>query len=115
MKAIEPCTNYDSRHSCFDGEPSYVCTGCLNREPIDETQGFVFGSGQINCENFKTEQSEEGNMEKQKIFTVKFYVDRSWIDDGYNITNESAKEMLSASLPYAYQNEIDAKVISVSK
>ena len=49
----------------------------------------------------------------KRKFIVEFEVDQSWIDDGFDITDESALEMLSNALPYAYvDTELSAKVVS---
>jgi len=44
-------------------------------------------------------------------WTVEFEVDESWIADGFNITDQSACEMLWNALKYALGKEINAKVI----
>ena len=44
-------------------------------------------------------------------WTVKFSVDTSWVEDGFNLTDDKAKEMLEIMLPFAYGSELGAKVI----
>ena len=43
-------------------------------------------------------------------WTVEFSVSENWVEDGFNITDETAKEMLANYLSYAYGYELDAKV-----
>lgn len=44
-------------------------------------------------------------------WTVEFAVDSSWVADGFDLTDERAKEMLAYDLRYAYGHELGAKVI----
>ena len=44
-------------------------------------------------------------------WTVEFAVDSSWVADGFDLTDERAKEMLNGDLSYAYGHELNAKVI----
>lgn len=44
-------------------------------------------------------------------YTVEFSIDDSWIADGFDLTDERAKEMLARNLPYAFNHELNAKVI----
>ena len=44
-------------------------------------------------------------------WTVEFAVDSSWVADGFDLTDERAKEMLNGDLRYAYGHELSAKVI----
>jgi hypothetical protein len=44
-------------------------------------------------------------------WTVRFSVDPKWIEDGFNLTDEVAKELLANHLPFAYGHELSAKVI----
>lgn len=44
-------------------------------------------------------------------WTVVFSVDESWVADGFDLDDARAKNMLSSDLDYAYDWEIDAKVI----
>lgn len=51
-------------------------------------------------------------MTKKFKWTVEFSVDPYWVEDGFNITDESALEMLSSDLTYAnIGTELKAKVI----
>ena len=44
-------------------------------------------------------------------WTVEFAVDSSWVADGFDLTDERAKEMLNQDLRYAYGHELGAKVL----
>lgn len=44
-------------------------------------------------------------------WTVRLSVSPTWIEDGFNLTDEKAKEMLESVLPFAYGSELSAKVI----
>ncbi len=44
-------------------------------------------------------------------WTVEIEVDESWVADGFDLTDERAKEMLANEITGAFNNEIDAKVI----
>lgn len=50
-------------------------------------------------------------MSKAYTWTVKFTVSENWVEDGFNLTDETAREMLANYLPYAYGFELDATVI----
>ena len=43
-------------------------------------------------------------------WTVEFSVSENWVEDGFNLTEETAKEMLSNFLPFAYGHELQATV-----
>ena len=43
-------------------------------------------------------------------WTVEFSVDSTWVADGFDLTDERAKEMLNNDLKYAYGHELKAKV-----
>ena len=45
-------------------------------------------------------------------WVVEFSVDMRWIADGFNLTDELAKEMIERQLPYSYVAETSARVIS---
>lgn len=51
-------------------------------------------------------------MPKPYTWTVELTVDASWVADGFDLSDERAKEMLNRELPFAYGHEIAAKVIS---
>ena len=38
---------------------------------------------------------------------VEFSVSENWVEDGFNLTDETAKEMLANYLSYAYGYELD--------
>lgn len=44
-------------------------------------------------------------------WTVEFSVDSSWVADGFDLTDERAKEMLASDLGYAYGHELKARVL----
>ena len=44
-------------------------------------------------------------------WTVEFTVDSSWVADGFDLTDDRAKEMLNNDLRYAYGHELGAKVV----
>ena len=53
MTKIKPCCNYDTLHLMYNGEPSFTCKNCLNREPVDKgINKFTFPEGKVNCKNF---------------------------------------------------------------
>lgn len=45
-------------------------------------------------------------------WTVEFTVDKTWVEDGFNLTDEKATEMLNKVLAFAYSHEVKAKVLS---
>lgn len=45
-------------------------------------------------------------------WTVEFTVDKSWVADGFNLTEERAQDMIASALSAAYNHEIGAKVIA---
>jgi hypothetical protein len=49
-------------------------------------------------------------MSKLK-WTVEFYVDKSWVAEGFEMTDGCAFDMLAGELPWATDVELDAKVI----
>lgn len=51
----KPCTNFKTKHPLWDGSPSCVCTGCLNRLPIRDNGKLILSDGKENCKNFKTQ------------------------------------------------------------
>lgn len=44
-------------------------------------------------------------------WTVEFTVDKTWVEDGFEMTDERAHAMIQEVLPYAYPSETKAKVI----
>jgi hypothetical protein len=44
-------------------------------------------------------------------WTVRLSVDKTWVEDGFDLTDERAKDMLRNELPQAYDFEVAAKVI----
>ena len=51
--------------------------------------------------------------QKRKFkWTVEFTVDRTWVEDGFNLCPETVEKMLDAVLAYAYSHERSGKVLS---
>jgi len=48
-------------------------------------------------------------------WTVEFEVDASWVADGFNLTDERARDMLSNEIPYARPDELCAKVVRMPR
>lgn len=48
---------------------------------------------------------------KKFTWTVEFTVDETWVEDGFDLTDERAHLMIQNDLTYAYPSEISAKVI----
>lgn len=44
-------------------------------------------------------------------WTVEFEVDEAWVADGFDLTDDRAKDMLARDLGWAYGHELGAKVI----
>ena len=44
-------------------------------------------------------------------WVLEIEVNENWVEDGFNLNNDSAKEMLGQILPFAYGHEYNAKVI----
>jgi len=42
---------------------------------------------------------------------IEVEVDETWVEDGFNLTDDSAKELVANALPFAYGHEFSAKVI----
>lgn len=45
-------------------------------------------------------------------WTVEIQVHKTWVEDGFELTNERAHGMLAKALPYANNAELKAKVLS---
>lgn len=50
-------------------------------------------------------------MSRQK-WVIEIEVDDVWVEDGFDIDDERAHQMLAEHLPYAKGNELGAKVVS---
>lgn len=52
-------------------------------------------------------------MKKRKLkWVVEFSVDRVWVEDGFDLTQERALDMLAHDLTFAYiDDELEAKII----
>ena len=46
------------------------------------------------------------------VWIAAFGVDRVWVEDGFDLTDERAKNMLAEHVAWAYNHELDAKVIA---
>jgi hypothetical protein len=44
-------------------------------------------------------------------WVVEFEVTENWVEDGFDIDEDRAQDMLANALPYAYGHELKAKVI----
>ena len=44
-------------------------------------------------------------------WVVEFEVTETWVEDGFDINEDRAQDMLANALPYAYGHELKAKVI----
>ena len=44
-------------------------------------------------------------------WVVEFEVTQNWVEDGFEIDSDRAKDMLANALPFAYGSELKAKVI----
>lgn len=47
----------------------------------------------------------------RRVYTVVFEIDQVWIDDGFDLSDSEAKDMLWERLPWANDHEIDAHVV----
>jgi hypothetical protein len=46
-------------------------------------------------------------------YIIEVSIDEKWIEDGFDLrTEQDIKNLLKARLPYAYDNEVEGKVIS---
>lgn len=57
-------------------------------------------------------EGQENNEPKFFKWVVEIEVEESWVADGFDMTDERAHDMLAHTLPYAYNYELKAKVIS---
>jgi hypothetical protein len=44
-------------------------------------------------------------------WVVEFEVTKNWVEDGFEINENKAQDMIANALPYAYGNELKATVI----
>jgi|LauGreDrversion4_2_1035121.scaffolds.fasta_scaffold338664_4 hypothetical protein len=44
-------------------------------------------------------------------WVVEIGVTENWVDDGFDMTDDSAHEMLATFVPYAYGHELEARVL----
>lgn len=57
------------------------------------------------------DMSEDQVAQLKFKWVVEFEVSGTWVADGFNLTDERAKDMLAHDLQYAYGCELKAKVI----
>jgi len=50
-------------------------------------------------------------MSRKYKWVIEITVDKCWVDDGFNLTNDNIKDHMGNLLPYAYGSEFDAKVL----
>lgn len=56
---------------------------------------------------------ERNENDPDKFYwTVEFGVDKTWVADGFDLTNERAMQMLTNDLSYAYGHELSAQVLN---
>lgn len=55
---------------------------------------------------------ETGKRERIYKWIVEFTVDETWVQDGFDLDDERAKEMIEENIPYSYSSETTAKVIA---
>ena len=48
-------------------------------------------------------------------WTVKFIVDETWVADGFELTEELAKDMIQNQIPYSFEEETSIKIIETPK
>ena len=48
-------------------------------------------------------------------WVVEFEVTENWVEDGFNITEDRANDMIANALPYAYGSEYKATVLKSPK
>jgi hypothetical protein len=48
---------------------------------------------------------------KPFTWTVQFTVDPTWVEDGFDLTEERAHDMISSALPSAFNYEFSSKVL----
>jgi len=53
--------------------------------------------------------------EDMKTWIVAFYVYKYWTDDGFNLTEEVAKQMIETALPYSVKRETAVKILKTPK
>jgi len=54
-------------------------------------------------------------MSKTFKWVVEFEVSETWVEDGFDMTDERAHMMIQKDLAYAYPSETSAKVIKAPK
>ena len=50
-------------------------------------------------------------MKRKYRWVVEFTIDEVWVADGFRMTDEDARDMISDRLPHSYSHETDAKVL----
>lgn len=61
-----------------------------------------------------TTKKSPANPSRDGFFkwTLEIQVHKTWVEDGFDLDDERAHEMLCHHLPYAYGHELKAKVLS---
>lgn len=57
-------------------------------------------------------EMSKGCVMKKYKWTVEIEVDETWVEDGFDLTDERARNMIGNSLPYAYGHEFKARVLT---
>jgi len=52
------------------------------------------------------------NGSKRFVWAVEFEIDEKWIEDGFDLTEDRAFDIISSHLAFAYGHELGAKVIA---
>jgi hypothetical protein len=88
-----------------DGIDAYRAT-CGELINASETTGDVRDESiQITCAKCLAEYTE------RFTWTVQFTVHPTWVQDGFNLDDDCAADMLGRALPWAYADELGAKVL----
>lgn len=66
------------------------------------------------CELYDKPQPEPSNPDSAGfyVWTVELRVNKEWVADGYDPTDEDVERMLQKRLPYAYGHEVSARVLT---
>jgi hypothetical protein len=73
------------------------------QETVDEFRALAAETRHTWCEFY--------GLSRRFKWTVEFTVDQTWVEDGFDLTDERALSMLAHDLSSAYGHEIDARVI----
>lgn len=50
-------------------------------------------------------------MHKKFKWVVEFTIDQTWVEDGFNLTEERAKEMVESALPFSTGSETSVRIL----